>query len=124
MRKLEIEFRFCEGHPSGCPGSAYGLEFCRNFDSGVDSMGSNMVQYRHLTKVSSHLRSAEEDERMNLTRGRSAARWVRFNACLSAAGGGLCFFSPPPQTVIGKAHTGLLEGFLVDARELSRKEFC
>lgn len=123
MRKLEIEFRFCEGHPSGCPGSAYGLEFCRNFDSGVDSMGSNMVQYRHLTKVSSHLRSAEEDERMNLTRGRSAARRVCFNARVSASGAWLDFTTPPPS-VIGKAHVGLLEGFLVDARELSRKEFC
>lgn len=97
MRRLEIEFRFCEGHPGGCPGSAYGLELCRNFDSGVDSMGSNMVQYQHLTKVSSHLRSAEENERMNLTCGRSAARRVRFNACLSAADAALDFSTPPPQ---------------------------
>ncbi len=97
MRKLEIEFRFCEGHPSGCPGYAYGRRLCRNFNSGVDSMGSNMVQYQYLTKVNSSLSQAREVVMLDLTRGKSAARRVRFNARGVCLARGLAFPTPPPN---------------------------
>ena len=97
MRKVESRILICEGHPSGCSGSAYWVRALRNLYSRVDSIGSNMVQYQHLTKVSSQLRSASEDECLNLTRGRSAAWRARFNVRLSAPSALLDFSTPPPS---------------------------